>query len=61
MARAAYVVLCLAGMIGFALLVTWGGQHFSREGVIAYALGFMSALILYYGADKVDRRHRDRA
>jgi membrane-associated phospholipid phosphatase len=60
MARAAYVVICLAAMLGFGLFVSWAGHHFSRDSVIGYGLGFMSALVLYYFADKIERREKDQ-
>lgn len=61
MARIAYTVICLAAMLGFGLLVSWAGHYFSRDTVVGYGLGFMSALVLYYAADKIERRQRDRA
>lgn len=61
MARAAYVILCFAGMIGFWLLVHWGMHAVSEEVAIAYAAGFLSALILYWLAQRLERSQRDRA
>jgi NhaP-type Na+/H+ or K+/H+ antiporter len=61
MARAAYTVLCIAGMIGFALFVRWAMQSVSESAAIGYAAGFMSALVLYWLAQRIEQAQRDRA
>lgn len=61
MARAAYVVLCIAGMIGFAVFVRWAMTSVTENVAMAYAAGFMSALVLYWLAQRIERSQRDRA
>jgi hypothetical protein len=64
MARAAYVVLCIAGMLGFVLLAKWGAHHFSEDAVAGFGLGVISTLITYNVALKIEQREksqRDRA
>ncbi|GJE37851.1 hypothetical protein [Methylobacterium persicinum] len=61
MARAAYVAFCIAGMVGFALLVKWAMTSVSENEAAAYGAGFMSALVLYWLAQRIEQRQRDRA
>jgi hypothetical protein len=61
MARALYILICCAIMIGLGIFAKDFAHRFSEDNVISFALGAFCAIVLYYFAQKVEQRQRDRA
>jgi hypothetical protein len=61
MARAAYVVICLAAMAALYGAIHWAVYGFSRDFGLGLGAGVMATLILYRAAEVLEKSQRDRA